>query len=76
MQEIKQNFKLEQIQLLDLIDFFDRRANSRRHEPSPEYEIDSPSDRHADQHPFGGQTLVVPLSSTTVNDNDSCTRSN
>ena len=42
MQEIKQNFKLEQIQLLDLIDFFDRRANSRRHEPSPEYEIDSP----------------------------------
>jgi len=36
MLEIKQNLKLEQIQLLDLIDFFDRRADSRQHEPSLE----------------------------------------
>lgn len=71
MQEIKQSFKLTQIQLLDLIETFDRRADPRQHEPSPEYEIVSSDYYYADQYYSCVQTLAVPSSSTTVDENDS-----
>jgi hypothetical protein len=62
-QEIKWGFKLEQTQLVDLIEVFDRRRDLGQPELSPEYEIELSSDYPTDPCLLYVQIVAVPLNS-------------